>query len=180
MQRAAATARRRHRLAGPAHSEGDCRSIRGTSPYQVSGARCVGVLGAPKNRPKLRHGVIAQARFDGDFCVPARYRLNASACGHAVIYHYTVEKDQQVVRHQRKGDEDLLKCAPTILLVLVLAASQRARGVGGTIGALTRAFAVERVTRIELAWPAWKVAAGVPQAAGHARELPQLAGFHRA
>jgi hypothetical protein len=27
-----------------------------------------------------------------------------------------------VVRHQRKSDEDLLKCAPTILLVLVLAA----------------------------------------------------------
>jgi hypothetical protein len=39
--------------------------------------------------------------------------------------------------------------------------SQRARGVGGTIGPLTRAFAVERVTRIELAWPAWKVAVTV-------------------
>jgi hypothetical protein len=34
--------------------------------------------------------------------------------------------------------------------------SQRARGVDGTIAPLTRAFAVERVTRIELAWPAWK------------------------
>ena len=37
--------------------------------------------------------------------------------------------------------------------------SQRARGVGGTIAPLTRAFAVERVTRIELAWPAWKAGA---------------------
>jgi hypothetical protein len=38
--------------------------------------------------------------------------------------------------------------------------SQPARRVGGTIAPLTRAFAVERVTRIELAWPAWKVALG--------------------
>ena len=37
--------------------------------------------------------------------------------------------------------------------------SQRARGVDGTIAPLTRAFAVERVTRIELAWPAWKAGA---------------------
>ena len=34
--------------------------------------------------------------------------------------------------------------------------SQRGQGVDGTIAPLTRAFAVERVTRIELAWPAWK------------------------
>jgi len=31
---------------------------------------------------------------------------------------------------------------------------------------MTRAFAVERVTRIELAWPAWKVATAV-LAGGH-------------
>jgi hypothetical protein len=37
--------------------------------------------------------------------------------------------------------------------------SQRARDVGGAISPLTRAFAVERVTRIELAWPAWKAGA---------------------
>src|SRR4029450_10144584 len=37
--------------------------------------------------------------------------------------------------------------------------SQRARDVGGAIATLTRAFAVERVTRIELAWPAWKAGA---------------------
>jgi hypothetical protein len=49
------------------------------------GALCRGTR-SPKNRPKLRHGVIAQARFDGDFCVPARYGLNASACGHAVQF----------------------------------------------------------------------------------------------
>jgi hypothetical protein len=34
--------------------------------------------------------------------------------------------------------------------------SQRARGADGTIGPFTRALAAERVTRIELAWPAWK------------------------
>ena len=44
--------------------------------------------------------------------------------------------------------------------------SQRARGVEGTIATLTMAFAVERVTRIELAWPAWKVATAV-LAGGH-------------
>jgi hypothetical protein len=37
--------------------------------------------------------------------------------------------------------------------------SQRSRDVGGTIAPLARAFAVERVTRIELAWPAWKESA---------------------
>jgi hypothetical protein len=37
--------------------------------------------------------------------------------------------------------------------------SQRSRDVGGTIAPLARAFAVERVTRIELAWPAWKAGA---------------------
>ena len=41
--------------------------------------------------------------------------------------------------------------------------SQRARGVDGTIAPLTRAFAVERVTRIELAWPAWKESARLPE-----------------
>ena len=36
-----------------------------------------------------------------------------------------------------------------------------ARGPSGTITPLARAFAVERVKRIEFAWPAWKVALGV-------------------
>jgi hypothetical protein len=36
-----------------------------------------------------------------------------------------------------------------------------ARGLSGTISPLARAFGLERVTRIELAWPAWKVARGV-------------------
>ena len=37
--------------------------------------------------------------------------------------------------------------------------SQPVRGLVGTIAPLTRAFSVERVTRIELAWPAWKAGA---------------------
>ena len=37
--------------------------------------------------------------------------------------------------------------------------TQPVRGLGGTITPLTRAIARERVTRIELAWPAWKAGA---------------------
>jgi hypothetical protein len=49
--------------------------------------------------------------------------------------------------------------------------SQRGRGADDTIARLTRAFAVERVTRIELAWPAWKYSAHRGRRRAGAEEL---------
>ena len=58
---------------------------RATSPYQVDAGRVVSGYWEPEEPSQLCRGVIAAAgRWR--FCVPARYGLNASACGHAVQF----------------------------------------------------------------------------------------------
>jgi hypothetical protein len=81
----------------------------------------------------------------------------------ALIYqHATSKRDREIAA----AIDERIGAAVTAtgpLMARDARISQRARGVGGTIAPLTRAFAVERVTRIELAWPAWKESARLPE-----------------
>jgi hypothetical protein len=74
MQRRLRRPRRTHKLDRLARSQGDPRSIRATSRYQVDAA-CTSVSW---------RDCAGQVRRR--FCVAARYGLNASACGHAVQF----------------------------------------------------------------------------------------------
>jgi hypothetical protein len=49
------------------------------------GALCRGTR-SPEEPPEVASWRDCAGKVDGDFCVPARYGLNASACGHAVQF----------------------------------------------------------------------------------------------
>ena len=67
----------------------------------------------------------------------------------ALIYqHATSKRDREIAA---AIDERIGRGSDTKLMARDARISQRARRVDGTIATLTRAFAVERVTRIELA-----------------------------
>jgi hypothetical protein len=91
------------------------------------------------------------------------HRMGHASMRAALIYQHATSKRVERLRLRLTSGSDAAVTANGPLMARDARISQRARGVGGTIAPLTRAFAVERVTRIELAWPAWKESARLPE-----------------
>jgi hypothetical protein len=124
----------------------------------VRWAECVAEAGLPEGFRfhDLRHTGNTLAASSGASTRELMHRMGHASMRAALIYqHATSKPDREIAAAiDERSDAEVTANGPLMARI-----SQRARGVDGTIAPLTRGDAAERVTRIELAWPAWKESA---------------------